>query len=297
MIATVAGPLLPQQIAPVDRRQAELTRQYFDGRLEQIYPYFLALRTQVDAELATKLPLAGGKPYPYGRCEEITRACFKRLAARMRGPSGPTENAIRDFARNGGIVRTVWGVLRGQYFQNALQFGALYVDVANDTVVVTKPTVEILPMAESGLVALRDLDHFREIAAIYWKAAVWANVLVPSLAPLLPLVTVNPGPVVPQLQAASDYMIALMCRDGFRQAEAWLHTGPTPPPEVAAAVLATLPQALSPQTADGRGEAIEACRAARAAGHDENGRWRSERVMDFLSLRKPQASRGQSTER
>ncbi|MEI8394424.1 MAG: hypothetical protein WCF85_06790 [Rhodospirillaceae bacterium] len=277
-------PLLPQQIAPVSRHQAALTRRYLQGQPDALFTYFLNLRTEVDGKLASVLPPAGGKPYPYGRCEEITRTLFSQLAARLRYPADPIESAIRAFVSNGGIVRTVWGALRGRYFQNALQFGALYIDVSNDTVVVTKPKVEILPMAESGMESLRDLSHFSEIAAIYWGATLWANTLVPSLAPLLPLISASPGRLAPGLQSAGDYMIALMCRDEFRQAETWLHDGPAPPPEIAATILCTLPEDLRPKTTNGRREAVDACRSARTAGHTENGAWRADRVKDFLRL-------------
>ena len=65
----------------------------------------------------------------------------------MENWESPVERAIREFIGKGGAFRSVWGVLREQYFQNAIQLGGLYVDVSNDTVVVTKPKVEILPIA------------------------------------------------------------------------------------------------------------------------------------------------------
>ena len=277
-------PLLPQQIAPVDSYQDRLTRECFYKQRDDLYRYLLFLRLEIDAKFAPALPVAGGKPYPYGRCEEITRSLFSQLAACVKSPTHPIEIALRSFIGRGGIVRTVWGALRGQYFQNALQFGSLYIDVANDTVVVTKPKVEMLPMAESGLVSLHDLNHFIEIATIYWSATLWANVLVPSLAPLLPMISASPDRLAPGLQSASDYMIAMMCRDGFRQAESWLRDGPAPPPEIAAAILTNLPQDLLPKTTNSRAEAIEACRIARAAGYSENGPWRDDRVRDYLRL-------------
>ncbi|WP_246148744.1 hypothetical protein [Skermanella pratensis] len=119
-------------------------------------------------------------------------------------------------------------------------------DVSNDTVVVTKPKVEILPIAESGLVPVRDIEHFRATAQSYWGAAIYANHLVPSLAPLLPMISASPGRLKPGMQSACDYMIALMCRDGFRQAEDWLRDGPSPSPEIAAAVLASVPPTCAP---------------------------------------------------
>jgi hypothetical protein len=212
-------PLLPQQIVPVSREQAALTGSRLAGLVAEMEQYFLALRAETDAVLAPRFPFAGGKPYPYGRCEEITRDLFARLAQRLGRPTGRVEVALRDFAAQGGMVRTVWGVLRERYFQNALQVGGLYVDVSNDTVVTTKPKVEILPIAECGLVSVRDVEHFRETAALYWGAAIYANHLAPSLAPLLPMVSANPARLQSGLQSACDYMIALMIRDGFRTSQ------------------------------------------------------------------------------
>ncbi|MGZ5051973.1 MAG: hypothetical protein ACXWF8_04670 [Methylobacter sp.] len=278
--------LLPQQIAPIDDRQHALTQHYLTNRIDELTAYFLALRSQIDTVLSPKLPAAAGKAYPYGRCEEITRELYTRLAPRLHQPAMPIEQALRDFMSEGGTVRTVWGVLRKQYFQNALQIGGLYIDVANDTVDVTKPRVEILPIEASGLSSVRDLAHFRQIAESYWGATIYANHLLPSLAPLLPMVSVSPGRLKPGLQSACDYMIAMMCRDGFVQAEAWLREGPTPPHDVAQAILARTPTDLQPWTDQHRDEAILACLRARAACcHTDDG-WRQARVLDYLrSLR------------
>jgi hypothetical protein len=272
-------PLLPQQIVPVDHRQAELTARLLAGRTDEIEAYFLALRAEVDATLSVRLPVAAGKAYPYGRCEEITREVHARLLPRLRAPQAPVEQALHDFVAQGGAARTVWGVLREQYFQNAFQFGALYVDVSNDTVFVTKPKVEILPIESAGLVSVRDLAHFRQTAERYWGAAVYANHRLPTLAPLLPVITASPGRLLPGLQSACDYMIDFMCHDRFQQAEAWLADGPAPPDDM---VLAGAPADLLPWTGDPRAEAVEACRRARTAGCHANRDWRTARVMDYL---------------
>lgn len=278
--------LLPQQIAPVDARQHALTQSYLAGHTEALMAYFLGLRAQVDTVLSPKLPAAAGKDYPYGRCEEITRELHALLALRLRQPVAPIEHALHNFMNQGGIVRTVWGVLREQYFQNALQIGGLYIDVSNDTVDVSKPQVEILPIEASGLLAVRDLVHFRQTAERYWGASIYANHLLPTLAPLLPMVSASPGRLQPGLQSACDYMIALMCRDGFTQAEAWLREGPTPPTDVARTVLTRTPDDLQPWTDRHRDEAIIACQRARAARCHANAQWRQARVLDYLrSLR------------
>ena len=267
----------------VDDRQAALTARHLGGDGSALHGYFMALRAESDRALAG-LPPAAGKPYPYGRCEEITRDLFTRLFQRLAQPAGPVERALRAFVEEGGVLRSVWGVLRGQYFQNALQIGALYVDVSNDTVVVTKPKVEILPIGSSGLVPVRDLDHFRQTAERYWGATLYANHLAPTLAPLLPILSVSPGRLAPGLQSACDYMIALMCRDRFRDAERWLETAPAPPVEFAAACLSTIPADLRPLTAQPRLEAVAACRRAREAACWADRDWRTARVLDYLRL-------------
>lgn len=274
-------PLLPQQIAPDTPAQAALTARWLAPLGDDLLAYCLARRAETDTVLKPQLPDAAGKPYPYGRCEEITQHVHARLQERLRQPAHPVEVALRDFIAAGGGVRSVWGVLREQYFQNALQLGTLYVDVSNDTVVVTKPPVEILPMTASGLVPVRDLAHFRQTAERYWGATLYANHLVPTLAPLLPVVSVSPGRLLPGLQSACDYMIELMRRDGFRQAEAWLRDGPAPPPDLQ---LPHLPADLRPWTADARAEAVQACQRARAAGAATDPNWRVARVSDYLRL-------------
>lgn len=275
-------PPLPQEIVSVEPGRAGETLRRLGGSTELLTAHFLALRLEVDAALAPRLKPAAGKPYPYGRCEEISGEVFARLAARIERPTNEIDRALRAFAEEGGVIRRVWGALRGRYFQNAFQIGGLYVDVSNDTVVVTKPKIEILPIAESGLEPIRDLAHFREIAALYWGATIHVNHLAPSLAPLLPMISHAPGRLHPGLQSACDYMIGLMCRDEFREAEAWLAEGPLPPPEATAVVASRIPPDLRPWTTDPRAEAIEACRRARVAGVSTDTRWRDARVLDYL---------------
>lgn len=274
--------LLPQQIAPVDAQQHALTQSYLAGRTDALMAYFLSLRGQIDTVLSPKFPSAAGEAYPYGRCKEITLELYTLLSRRLRQPVAPVEQVLHDFMARGGIVRTVWGVLREQYFQNALQIGGLYIDVSNDTVDVNKSQVEILPIEACGLLAVRDLTHFRRIAEHYWGASIYANHLIPSLAPLLPMVSASPERLTPGLQSACDYMIALMCRDGFAQAEAWLREGPTPPSDVAHSVLTATPADLQPWTDQHRDEAVIACLRARTADCHSNAQWRQARVLDYL---------------
>src|SRR5687767_8907864 len=98
-------PLLFQQIIPVDDAQAMLTRLCLTGISEALLAYFLVLRAETDAALAPLLQPAGGKPYPYGRCEEITRELHARLLKRLECPTCAVERAIHEFVGRGGAFR------------------------------------------------------------------------------------------------------------------------------------------------------------------------------------------------
>jgi hypothetical protein len=284
----VQTPLLPQQPAPVTPAQAALTARLLTPRLADLEALLLSLRAETDAALAPNVgPTLGpvaGKAYPYGRCREITNAFLEPLRARLQDAEAPAERALRDFLRQGGLVRPIWGALRGQYFQNALQVGSLYVDVANDTVTVTKPKVEILPLAESGFAAVRDAAHFAEVAERYWGARLFANHALPELAPHFPLVSLAPGGT-PRLQSGTDYMIDLFRRDGFTASEAWLAEAPPPPDEATDRLRARGRERLGHEgAAPGRLAALAACRAAREDGAQRDEARREAAIRAYLRL-------------
>lgn len=278
--------LLPQQSAPVDQKQIALTARHLRPLGRALPDYLLALRRQLDMDLAPKCPPALGKHYPLGRCTEITGAAVTALSTRIQAPKHPVEAALARFIVEGGIVKPIWGALRGLYFQNAMQFGSLYVDVANDTVTVTKPKVEILPLAQSGLEMIRDAGHFAEIAGRYWGANLYANVTVPALAPLFPLISVIPG-TYPTLESASDYMLELFMVSGFEAALPWLETAPAPPEPVLQALGRLVPpDLLEADPAAGRAAALAACATNRARGLALDRAWRDARVQDYLRVRR-----------
>jgi len=235
---------------------------------------FLELRAETDHEFLSAATTTYGKPYPYGFCREIAFNVLNRLRRRLTLSGGcPGLRALQAFQSAGGEIRCVWGVLRGTYFQTALQCGALYVDVANDTVVTTKPKVEILPMAESGLEAVRDAWHFATIAEAYWGMQIYANHAFPTWAPLIPMIGVDRDNAV-SLQSASVYMASLFQRDDFRHAEAWLAAAPPPPPWVIAALRSyASPTLLAANPETGAEAALTACRSARERGLATSKAW------------------------
>ncbi|MGK0185723.1 MAG: hypothetical protein ACI9R3_001502 [Verrucomicrobiales bacterium] len=125
------------------------------------------------------------------------------------------------FRREGGHVTRVWGVLRNRYFQNALQLGSFYFDVANDTVDVTKPKVEYMAMAESGFRNIESYSEFADVAERYWECEIYPNLHFPRLAPLLPLVKISRAGVLSL--ACSIYLMQRMNLDsGFVASEEFI---------------------------------------------------------------------------
>lgn len=248
-------------------RQHRLTETYLLPYLAELEVFFLELRAEVDRQLATALPPKHGKPYPLGQCLEITVAAQEMLKslnpAMLRSQQARSGYAAyQAFRRAGGSMRQVWGDLRGEFFQNAFQLGSLYLDVSNDTVTPTKPKVELLPFSQARFVAIRDFEHFSQIARQYWKVEVYPNHVLPELAPYLPVIWCYPNGQL-MLGASFAYMVLLTLTQRLAPSEQMLAT-----PAMPAAVFERVSQALAGKgswvlaedTAQGRLQALQACR-------------------------------------
>lgn len=243
-------------------RSQRLTVEYLLPNLSEIEAFLLELRRRVDRELIESSPYKYGKPYPLSQCLEISKAVKAQLetveANQLSGPVLKGSVALRGFLGAGGEMRRVWGDLRGSYFQNAFQVGTLYIDVANDTVVPTKPKVEILPFEQSGLNAIKDYSHFARIAESYWDVNAWPNHVVPELAPLFPLLIETQGGGF-ELRDMGGYMMGLNLNRVFGPAEAYLSRGVLPEDvrERAARDLKPLLSGLPKSASLGRREALK----------------------------------------
>lgn len=230
-VASDAGWLPNEPSAVFAQQQAGLTAAYLLPALPQLEKFFWWLRGSVDAELQSACPTKQGKLYPLGQCLEISLAVQQRLAEiesmDVPGYVISGHDALMAFQAAGGVLRQVWGDLRGEYFQNAFQVGALYVDVSNDTVTVTKPKVEILPFEQANFVAVRDYRHFMRVARNYWQGELYPNHVLPELAPYCPLIHVSPAGLV-TLCEASRYMLSLTERAAFVLSEEVLADTPMP---------------------------------------------------------------------
>jgi len=264
-----------------NRFQAALTRRFLHPVLPELEALFLAMRTETDGVLAPGAAARRDKPYPYGYCLEITQDVVNNLPARNSATRGGGARALGAFLKHGGVGTLVWGVLRDRYFQNAIKLGSLYVDVANDSVDPNKPKVEILPMEESGLELVRDVAHFARIAERYWGVRCYANTALPALAPLFPVIVVDPAQRV-LLQSKTGYMMRLLSADRFHKSERWLREAPEPPPPVVNGLRQQCPpDVLSASPLATVAAAVDACRVLRGSGVACDETWIQSMVAMF----------------
>ena len=219
-------PLLPNEPRVLDEpRQQALTERHLLPVIPQLEALFLSIRARLDPLIAAEQPTKWGKTYPLGQCLEISLAVKRDLRqlkpTSLHGPAAQGYAALAAFLRAGGHMHQVWGDLRGEYFQNAFLAGTLYIDVSNDTVVRTKPPVEIMPLAQARFGAIADFHHFARVAGRYWQAALYPNHLLPTLAPYYPFIAMSVGGGV-RLEADSGYMVLLAQREGFRSSREML---------------------------------------------------------------------------
>lgn len=263
-------PLLPNEPRVLDREaEHALTEHFLLPAQPALEALFRFVRAQIDMGLRQTGRHKDGKPYPLGWCLEISQAVQNALQCLQPASLPPLAArgyaALAAFLANGGRFRQVWGDLRGEYFQNAFLAGTLYIDASNDTVVPTKPPVEILLLEQARFVPIEDFEHFGRVASRYWGAQVFPNHLLPSLAPYFPLLTVSSDGAV-CLQSATNYMIALTCTAGFRPSERVLEAGPMDRDLAGrlAQGLAEVPIDVTSDSTRGRALALAQCRQLRA---------------------------------
>ena len=209
-------------VAP-DGRQRQLTGRLLKPHLKALEADLLRLRAEYDETIAQQSDPNLAR-YPIGFCLEICKGVLALIQRELAAPTTPGIKALHRFIAEGGLAKRVWGDLRGQYFQNAIQIGSLYVDVANDSVNPAKPKIEILPLHQAGFQALSDYDSYARLAESYWHARVYPNRYLPHLAPLYPLLLVYPSGKI-QLHSSYQTMLYQNLLSDFALAEQALFQG------------------------------------------------------------------------
>jgi hypothetical protein len=141
------------------------------------------IRRDVDGEVARE-PWVGKAAYPVGYCAVIRDRVLARLV---------DEPLVRQLLHAGAALGPVFVILKGRYFQNAIQFGNLYIDVANDSVDPAKPWLEWMDVREVAFENVGELEPLVRVAEDYHRCQVFPNLLFPLLAPLVPLLAIREG--------------------------------------------------------------------------------------------------------
>ncbi|WP_417451168.1 hypothetical protein [Kordiimonas sp.] len=190
----------------VSEQDDDLSRRCITPHIGTITAGLSKLRVRVDQHFeAEKAKTTRQKPaflsemkdvytYPYGYCDVIRNAVWDNIhkSLNKRSPFTPYFIGLKPFLRKGGLFRKIWGELTyGPYFQSAMQLGAYYIDVSNDTVVITKPKLDIKLLKDASLRNVDDFEHYFDVAQAYFKWDVYPNTQIPEIAFLYPGIAVH----------------------------------------------------------------------------------------------------------
>lgn len=214
-------------IEPATPALQALTERMIAPHVDEIIRDMLELRVNTDRHFARRAAegavkgdeglTADPSKYPLSFCLEITRHMLAQIA---RGPI-PAHmtgwQALHDFVKAGGMIKRIWGALRGGYFQNAVQVGTYYLDVANDTVDPKKIKVEMLPIAQSNFNNLGSFFEFAGVARHYWKSLIIPNRYFPNLAPFFPAILFDKDGSI-RFESRNTYLFPMNLHKKFQPA-------------------------------------------------------------------------------
>ena len=158
--------------------QESLTTSLLRPILPEIVDTLGRLRLRTDAWIAQS---AAPPSYPIGFCAVIRDRVFDGLLGDPR---------VQSLIAAGLVLKKVFVILKDRYFQNAMQFGNLYIDVANDTVDPAKPWLEWMDVREVPYENVGELLTLIRVAESYHRCRAFPNVFFPLLAPVVPLLLI-----------------------------------------------------------------------------------------------------------
>lgn len=159
--------------------QEPLTTGFLRPVLPGVLDTLGRLRRETDAWIARS---AAPPAYPVGFCAVIRDRVFAGLLG---------DPVVRRLTDGGLVLKKVFVILKDRYFQNAIQFGNLYIDVANDTVDPSKPWLEWMDVRHVPFANIGDLPSLIRVAESYHRCRVFPNVFFPLLAPAVPLLAIG----------------------------------------------------------------------------------------------------------
>lgn len=174
-----------------DQRQKVLTREYILPHIDRFISDIEKLRKGFDYQFLLNSQKGGGKhvhgiksieKYPLGYCEDIRNGLFSFLEQHP---------FIINVRKQGVKFKKVYAVLNNSYFQNGMQLGDLWIDVANDTVNPEEERIYFKPVDVLKYQNLSDYDSYCTVIEKYLNIRVFPNVLFPNIAPRFPIFAID----------------------------------------------------------------------------------------------------------
>lgn len=173
---------------------------------------FHARRDALAAAGETTAGEASLATYPIGFCGAIRDKVLERLVA---------DPAFRELIGTDTVLKKIFVLLKGVYFQNALQLGNLYLDAANDTVDPAKPPIEWLRIEDTPYQNADDWKTVAEVGRRYYEVELYPNLLFPLAFPLSPFFAIRASGRIDFFHA-QDILFLKDLGDDFRRARALL---------------------------------------------------------------------------
>lgn len=193
-----------QDFEAVDRRQEKVAGEHLEPVLEPLLAWLQRLRTTLDHSMRQAINATTRHSesvhgtidlheYPKGFCGHIRDAIFKAMInAVAAGEEGVAQQGLRAFMAQGGICKPIFGIdVTGPYFQNAIQLGPYYLDVANDTVDIRKPQILFERMTKSRFENIQGLDRYFQVLKLYLRQTIFPSSFFPWLSTVSPAFTIN----------------------------------------------------------------------------------------------------------
>ena len=205
----------PDQEAPTRRRllpNIEAIVARLRTHRAAVDDFFLSRKHGLSAAPRSTDGEAALAAYPIGFCGDIRDRVFDRLRQ---------DRVFQSLTGPEVVLKKVFILLKGAYFQNALQLGNLYVDVANDTVFSEKAKIEWARIRD---VPFENADSWPAVAEVgrrYHGIELYPNLLFPLAFPSAPYFAIRASGRI-DLFLAQNVVFLKDLGEGMRRAHALL---------------------------------------------------------------------------
>ncbi len=218
----LTGRILVPALGEIERELGDL-RKSFDARIlytleDSASDHARFARDPLYAKHVNNPFIRSPSKYPVGYCMDITNGVWDDVSLQLKKPNTPGMSALKTFVSNGGILKKIAGIQHKKYFQNGMQAGSLWVDVANNTVDKDYPPINICGLSDSGFENVDDIASYSDVVESYWGDSVYPNRVFPSIAHLFPVVRILQSGML-RVEDFNDSIFATNILSGFQLAE------------------------------------------------------------------------------